>query len=104
VRELEVHDVPGERRHATSAAGRAQAARLAGQGDEVIVSARSAAKARKAVGEHPAAQEALERLIDERGYAARFTGHAGKRGTLFHHERVQRRGARVVRTMDPSRR
>jgi hypothetical protein len=80
------------------------AARLARQRDEVIVSARSAAKARKAVREHPAAQEGLERVVDERGYAARGTGRDGKRHTLLRHERVQRRRGGVARLMDQRRR
>jgi hypothetical protein len=74
------------------------------QVEAVHVPTRHAAKARKTVGEHAAAQEALERLVDERGYAARFAGCTRKRRTLLRHEPVQRRGGRVPRKIGRCRR
>jgi hypothetical protein len=60
-----VHQVRCRIGHAASAAGRAEAAPLAREGDEPIVPAVVTVKAKEAVGEHAAAKVGTERLLDE---------------------------------------
>jgi hypothetical protein len=66
--------------HATTATGRAEAATLAREGDEAIVPAVVAVKAKEAVGQHAATKVGAERLLDEARSVLVSRSRAGEEG------------------------
>ena len=75
-----VHQVRGRVGHAPAAAGRAEAAALAGEGDDAVEAAVVAVHAHEAVGEDAAAEEAAELALDEARHRALARLRAGQEG------------------------
>ncbi len=64
-----VDEIGGTLRHAPPSTARAEAASLAGEGQEALERAVGAPQPREAVGEHAAREELAELLLDEPGQA-----------------------------------